>query len=97
MCALALNHLRTQAANPSRLVPFEKLIVPQLTSRGNLVANWTVRGSNPGREKSFIFSETSRPPLETTQSLSQWAPSSLVGVKQPGFEIYPLSPIWFGG
>jgi hypothetical protein len=88
-----LSHLCTQTANPSRLVAFEKLIVPQLKSRDNLLAGWTVQDSYLSRVDN-VLSSPKRPDR-------LWRPHSLLfngylvlclpgvggGVKRPGREI----------
>jgi hypothetical protein len=47
-----------------------------------VVLNYLSTGTTFGRVKNFIFSTSSRPVLETTQTPIQWVP----GVKQPGRE-----------
>jgi hypothetical protein len=39
---------------------------------GNSASGWTIQGSNPGRDKAFLLSKTSRPALGTIQPI-QWA------------------------
>jgi hypothetical protein len=40
---------------------------------------WTIWGSNPGREKAFFFSKTSRPALESTKRHIQFEPGFFPG------------------
>jgi hypothetical protein len=49
--------------------------------------DWAVRVKNPGKDKNFIFSTSSRPALGSTQPPIQWVPGALSPeVKRQGRE-----------
>jgi hypothetical protein len=54
---------------------------------GNYTTDWTVRSSNPGRDKRFVLLQKSRPLLLPTQPSIQWYRDSFPDVKRPGCKI----------